>query len=55
MRPADTDVVPERRYYKSVPHARGKEKKLSHGGKLRKNTKVQIQGAKVRNSDPEVG
>ena len=41
MRPADTDVVPERRYYKSVAHARGKEKKLSHVGKLRKNTMVE--------------
>ena len=38
-----------------MPHARGKEKKLSHGGKIRKNTKVGIRGGKVGNSDPEDG
>ena len=37
----------------SVPHARGKEKKLSHG--VGKKTKVGIRGGKVSNSDPEVG
>ena len=36
MRPADTEVIPERRDYKSVPYVGGKEQELNYGGKLKK-------------------
>ena len=36
MRPADTEVIPEKRDYKSVPYLGGKEQELKYGGNWRR-------------------
>jgi hypothetical protein len=50
---ADTDVKPERRYYKFVPFKGGQDQVLNQGLRLKKKTKVGNYDGNLENSDHE--